>query len=323
MNASMVNLVVQISDKRGRYIERVALGVDGLKIGRAWNSDVIVQDKYVDADQLEITLNEQGLPNLQDVGSTNGSLLENKPLDGAARTYRWGDEIRIGDTTLHLFDEAATVVKTANRSALYSLQMPFQSPRSLAFIGLIAALISTLNTWAFSIKPFKFLEFLAAFASVTIAFFAWTLLFGSISKLVRGQANMRAHWVLTCVATISIVLLSFVISVVRFNIQAPDAGEWLTVLVYASLFVIFTFALLTYASHLGNRAKWFGSLLLVSCTMAYAYSDSLLKQEHELWNGRAAAEQATFPPALMFRNPVSLDDYFDETERLFDSMSER
>ena len=320
MSVPAVNLVVQISGKRGGYIERTQLGNEGLSIGRAWNSDIIVQDKYVDADQLKLTLDEQGVPRLQDVSTTNGSLLENKPLKGVAHAYRWGDEIRIGDTTLHIFDASVGVAKTANRSAWYGFLEPFQSWRALAFIGLIAALLSTLNLWVFSSEPFKFIDFLVRFASTIAAFFIWALLLGSISKLVRGQANMHAHWVLASVATIGVTVLGVVISVVRFNIQSPDIGDLLEHLSFGGLFVAFTFAVLTYSSHLGSRAKWFWSLLLVGGMVANIYSDSYLKKEHELWSNRAEAEQSTLPPALMFRDPVSIDQYFDETEHLFDRL---
>jgi len=321
MSHPLIDLVVQISDKRGRYIERAKLGADGLTIGRAWNSDIIIQDKYVDADQLKMTLSDQGRTDLQDLGSTNGSLLANKPLYKVARAYRWGEEIRIGDTILRIFDAASGVTKTANRSTWYSLLEPFKTKRSLILVGLIAALFSTLNIWLFSTEPFAAIDFFARFASASIFLFFWTLVFGSISKLVRGQSNMRAHWILVCMATIVILVLSFVVSVARFNIQSPDVGQWVSSLAYGGLSVALVFALLTYSSHLGNRAKWFWSLLLVGGTVANVYSDSFLKQEHELWNGVAKAEQATLPPALMFRKPVSLDDYFDDTQQLFDQTS--
>ncbi len=318
MSLPAINLVVQIRGKRGNSIERVKLDERGLSIGRAWNSDIIVQDKYVDADQLMLKLDEQGAPSIEDVSSTNGSMLENKPLSSGSNAYRWGDEICIGDTTLCIYDASIGVAKTANRSTWYTLLEPFQSWRALVFIGIIAALLSTLYIWAFSTEPFKFLDFLVRFASVIVSLFVWTLLFGSISKLVRGQANMRAHWVLACALTIVFILLSFVINVLRFNIQSPDLGQWLANFVFGGLFVAFIFAVLTYSSHLSSRAKWFWSLLLVSGIVANAHSDSFLKQDHELWNNRAEAEKANLPPALMFRKPISMDQYFDETEYLFD-----
>ena len=318
MSIPAVNLVVQISGKRGSYIERVQLDEQGLSIGRAWNSDIIVQDKYVDADQLTLKLDEQGAPSLEDISSTNGSLLDNKPLKSGRNAYRWGDKICIGDTTLCIYDASAGVAKTANRSAWYSLLEPFQSWRALAFIGLIAALLATLYIWAFSTEPFKFLDFMVRFASVVMSLFIWTLLFGSISKLVRGQANMRAHWVLACGVTIAFILIGFIVNVVRFNIQSPDVGQWLTNFLFGGLFVAFIYAILTYSSHLSRRAKWFWSLLLVSGTVANVYSDSFLKQDHERWNNRAEAEKATLPPALMFRKPITMDRYFAETEHLFD-----
>ena len=318
MNSSFFDLIVQVSGKHDRYIERVRLGSDGISIGRAWNSDIIIQDKYVDAEQLKIHLDEQGALSIEDLSSTNRSLLADKPFTNSVQSYHWGDEIHIGDTRLRIFDTSSEVAQTANRSAWYSLLEPFQSGHAAALIGVIAALLYTFNFWAFSVKPFVFFDFVVRFVTVIVTLFAWTLIVGSISKLVRGQANMREHWVLACLAAIVIVVIGFLVSMVRFNIQSPDVGQWLSSVTYAGIGIAFIYALLTYSSHLGSRAKWFWSLLLVGGMVANIYSDSFLKKEHELWSNQSATEEATFPPALMFREPIGLDQYFADTEYLFD-----
>ena len=54
----MRNLAVEISSKEGVRIERIRLDNDGLKIGRAWNSDIVVRDRFVDANHLGLSLDE-------------------------------------------------------------------------------------------------------------------------------------------------------------------------------------------------------------------------------------------------------------------------
>ena len=323
MNSTDIKLVVQISGKRIAHTERVSLGAIGLTIGRAWDSDIIIQDKYVDDAQLKLSLSELGSLAVEDLGSTNGSMLSNQPLNGQAQDYLWGQEIRVGDTSIRIYDVDSKVAQTANRSSWHGLQKYLESSLALVVITFIAVLVSTLSQWAFSLKPLNALDLLVSFVTTTVSILAWTLLFGSIGKLVQGQSNMRAHLGLAGLVIISTVLLSNLLGIVLFNLQTPNAAQWLGLVLYGSLFLIYCFGLLTYTTHLGSRVRWVCSLLLVAGTVAAIKSDSFLKEEHELWSSRSNSEQTTLPPALLFREPVALDDYFDETNRLFDRVLEQ
>lgn len=318
MSISEIDLVVQISGKRGAYIERVSLGPNGLTIGRAWDSDIIIQDKYVDAVQLALSFSEQGAVVVEDLDSTHGSMLSGRPLTGQALDYRWGDKVRVGDTTIRIFDVASQVEETASRSIWYSLQKQLDSWRVLTVIAIIAIVISTLSEWAYSQEPVNTWDFVVALISNAAFLLVWTLIFGSIGKLVQGQSNMRAHLGLISLAIIVVTMISVLLSVVLFNLQSPNTGEWLSLLLYGSISFIFCLALLTYTTNLSSRAKWIGSLVLVGGTIVAIQSDSFLKEEHELWSYRSNSEQVTLPPAFMLRGPVVLDDYFEETNRLFD-----
>ena len=318
MSSSDIRLVLQIRRKHIAHIERVSLGSRGLKVGRAWDSDIIIQDKFVDDTQLILSLSESGALAVEDLGSTNGSMLSGQPLNDHVQDYLWGQEIRLGDTSLRIYNMDSQVAQTANRSSWHGLQKYLESSQALVVITFIAVLISTLSEWAFSSVPMSAPDLLVTFVTTTISILAWTLIFGSIGKLVQGQSNMRAHLGLAGLVIIAAILLSNLLALVLFNLQSPSAAQWLGLVLYGSLFLIYCFGLLTYITHLGSRAKWIFSLLLVAGTVAAIKSDSFLKEQHELWSDRSNSEQTTLPPAFMLREPVSLDDYFDETNRLFD-----
>ena len=318
MNSSDIRLVVQIRGKHIAHIERVSLGSRGLKVGRAWDSDIIIQDKFVDDTQLSLSLSELGSLAVEDLGSTNGSLLSGQPLNGQAQDYLWGQEIRVGDTSLRIYNMDSQVEQTANRSSWHSLQKYLESSQALVVITFMAVLISTLSEWAFSSVPMSTPDLLVGFVTTAVSILVLTLLFGSIGKLVQGQSNMRAHLGLVGLVIIAAILFSNLLGIVLFNLQSPSTAQWLGLVLYGSLFLIYCFGFLTYTTHLSSRAKWICSLLLVAGTVAAIKSDGFLKEPHELWSDRSNSEQTTLPPALLFREPVSLNDYFDETNRLFD-----
>jgi hypothetical protein len=81
--------------------ERIDL-FGGVTIGRSADADVRVEDRYASQVHARIFA-RRGVHYVEDMDSTNGTLLNSEPLRGEAE-LRSGDLIRIGDTELR-FEE--------------------------------------------------------------------------------------------------------------------------------------------------------------------------------------------------------------------------
>ncbi|MEW5865413.1 MAG: FHA domain-containing protein [Bacillota bacterium] len=77
--------------------ERFSLGVRTV-LGRAAESDVVIDDPYVSARHAEVTRTGAGYK-LRDLGSTNGTYVNGRRVLGE-RVLRPGDRVRLGDTIL-------------------------------------------------------------------------------------------------------------------------------------------------------------------------------------------------------------------------------
>jgi len=315
-----LKLVVQISHKHHQRFERISLSSNKgpLSIGRGWNNDIVLQDSYIDADHLTLSLNDDGSLVLTDCTSVNGSLLNGKPVQQGGQEYRLGEEIQIGDTTLTIVDVATAVDPAVIRSGWFGLRNHFSSFSSFVGLTVFTLLLVTLWSWAFSNKPYDLAEAAVSIFSSLLLLLIWAMFFGFISKLVRGQSNFRMHWGLICLVSIFSVFVGSMLSIFRFNLQSIVVGQAVSSIVYFVIGALFVFATLSYSTYLSSRSKWMWSALSMLVIFGTIYSDSFLKKDHERWTAQTETEQATFPNVLLAREPVSLDQYFDDVKPTFE-----
>jgi hypothetical protein len=92
-----------------------SIGVrDGLVLGRVAACDVVVNDPKASRRHARLVV-EAGVVEIEDMNSSNGTLLNGKSVD--RRLIRDGDEVRIGKTVIVYREGVLPGAKSANRSA--------------------------------------------------------------------------------------------------------------------------------------------------------------------------------------------------------------
>jgi hypothetical protein len=94
-----------------RLVVVAAMGMDpgaelpvgsGIMLGRAGGADVRIDDQFASSNHARVYERDGGMV-VEDLGSTNGTYLNNRPLRGSERIGA-GDTIRIGDTEFRYQD---------------------------------------------------------------------------------------------------------------------------------------------------------------------------------------------------------------------------
>jgi len=313
----MRNLIVEITGKEGLRIERIKLNSNGLSIGRAWNSDIIIQDRFVDPDHLRLSINQEQQILIDDISSTNGSRLAGKVLKGNSQVYRLGDILSIGDTRIVVFDADTAVAPAALRSRWFLLAERFSSIRALFVLTVLAVMTQVAQEYTRSSEQVKLESLVLAAFSLVLLLLVWSLVLGFIAKLIRGESNVKAFWALGSLAAVALNLVSLVLLVVRFNLQDVDLGEILSILLFGIFSVWLMVGVFSYTTHIQNRNKWLSSFFIVVSLYAIAQSDEYLKEPYQKWKSSTATEQATLPPVFLLRRGVSLDEYQLVADTLF------
>lgn len=315
-----MNLILEVTDKKGVDVQRVNFSDSQLVFGRGWDCDVILQDKYVDSHHLRLSLNDDGRVIISETGSLNGTRINKTQIKGDVNIYDYGSPIYLGDTTLRLFDASSEVKKTVPRSPWFSLPDYFKTIFSLFVLGVLASGLLLVKIKFFELEKIELGQISYDFMIYFIVLLLFSLILSSAGKLIKGQANFKAHWVLVCLLILFQVVFALIISVVRFNLQNRSFGETLDFFLLISFMFLLFFAVLTYITSLERRAKWAWSILMVCVFMLSHKSDSLFKDEHELWSDRSYHEYKSLPTVFLLRSTGSIEDHFKDNEALFDQL---
>ncbi|GEM_PF-551337 len=99
MQPTSPHLIIQEGPEKGREL---VIPEDGARIGRATENDISIADAAMSRFQCRMYFRD-GFLHIMDLGSTNESLVNNKPVTDQA--LRYGDEILIGESTLKVLND--------------------------------------------------------------------------------------------------------------------------------------------------------------------------------------------------------------------------
>jgi hypothetical protein len=204
------------------------------------------------------------------------------------------------------------------RSAWYFLVERFGSVNIILALTVIAMVLEVLLVWLSSQKNYGLGDALVGLGTMLLAITVSVLLLGLVSKLLRNEMNLKAHWLILVIGTIAYIVIDLFLQVLRFNLQTPVLSDALRTAVMSGMGIVFLVGLLSYASHLGPAKKLVWSTLTVGIVLALSYSDDWLKEDHQRWTHYSNAETISLPPALLFRPTVSVGDYFSGVNEVFE-----
>lgn len=315
---SSLDLVVQVDAKAQKLLTRVRLSLeDDLCIGRGWSNSIILQDKYVDPEHLSISLDENGSVLVTDLGTTNGTRINGARISDEATDYVLGQTISIGDTKLRVLDANAEVDGTPIMSVWHEVKEKVSGNVALLLFTFGCVLVQVLHELFLVDSPTKASEILLTIIYLLLLLAVWSLSMGLVSKLVRGESNLKIHWVFACFILTATTIISVLILLLRFNLQSYGTGELITIVVFSLFGAFCLFGMLSYTTFLSTRAKYISATIAVSVALVGVFSDQMFKEPHQLWSASTQHETSTMPPALLLRQPVNSQQYIDATVRLF------
>ena len=314
-----MSLIFEIN---GKVSEVMSVPLDGLTVGRSWDSSVVVKDRYVDPVQLRVSLQDDVLM-VEDLDSSNGTEIEGKQIGGKQCAYQYGETIVLGDTILKIFDSMKEVEKTALRSRWFNAVRFFKPLYLLLLLVSFASALAAFNQWIYATEIYSFADGLSSFFQTTVGIFVIAACFATFNKLVKGFSSMREHIILVSFISIaSTILVDFIAWFIRFNLQSLSIGEAVSIFIDGFVYVLLAVAALSYMTQL-NKLKVWGLSIIVAIGITYnSNSDLFSKEDHEKWSKSSTTEAFALPPSFLFKEAVGLDQHLGKTGELFELADE-
>lgn len=305
--------IIEARGRGGQLIERFRCSKPVISIGRAFDNDIILEDEYISAHHVRLSSLARGWE-VEDAGSLNG--LRVKSHHSTNEVLHSGDELRIGHTTLHIYDEhhpvEAALELDGAEARLSSLGM-HSVWLILAAISLtVSVVIVYWNTFD-EFKPLNVLEpiLTSAFGTLLVAAF-WALM----GRLLRHKAYFFAHLSLWLIFGLLGVIVLFIAQWAGYNTNSAQLEKGL---LEGMSFFISVFAIwgsFTLATNLRNSRRLYSAvgvaLVLLSIGLAGEFR---LNRE---FSGYPTYYAQLKHPALLLARPVEEGQLLAILPELFD-----
>lgn len=299
----------------GRHREVVArerLAAATVRVGRAFDNDVVLDDPYVAAHHLRLVRDAEGHWSAEDLGSRNGVYVdgsstrhERVALDGASA-------LRIGHTVLRLRSSREPV---APELPLGGRRSPW--PLALVAIALVFAL-ELLGLWLNETGEPKLIRYLTPVLTVVAVIAVWTTLWSVLSRVFSGHARFGLHLAIIGCGLLTYSLYDQIGELGAFALSWPALTTYQYVVAWLILAAVCFFHLRAVSpARLPVKAVALLALAALGITV-----QSLKLSEWRSSYGQAVTLQRLQPPSTRLAGAESTQAFFTRSQALKASLDQ-
>ena len=310
--------MVDVTDRHGNVQARLPITRWPVTVGRALESDLVLDDVHVAGHHLRLTPASAGHLSVQVMDTSNGVVLGGKQyVRGDVFDWPPGNPLILGRLHLNL--------RLANSELLPEQPLPRLLWRtSLWTIGpvLLVLLLMSLQVWLKIGETQNMLQELpVVLGGALAALVVWSGLWALATKLFSGQARFWCHVRIASLAFVAADLMEFVAQLLAFSLSWENVGRFAYVtLVLAAAVGIYRHLLV--AAPQSRRGLAVGVTLVVLLGLSTMLGTQWLKNKR-LSNQLYMSQM--FPPGwrLPIAKPVSVQQFLGEAAGIEKRLAKR
>lgn len=316
MSAEAKAFWVEILSRHDEVVARQKVqcgaGADAVRIGRAYDNDIVLDDPFVAAHHLRIVRDASGALTAEDLGSANGLFIgqdrrrvPHAVLDGA-RT------LRIGRTRLRIRELDHAV--EPERAVLRRVSL-------WPAIGLVAGALlgsEALTIWLRETAKGDLGDYLGPLLITCVLVAAWTTVWAVLSRVFSGRSRFDRHLLIAVGGLLGLMFLSEAASYAAFAFSWPPFVAYRYVVQWLIVGSICFLHLRQVSqsreigrSRIGVQAGAVAALALLAIGMQALWQWEASKQYD-----RHSFLRSLKPPALALSKPQDPQAFFDRVAKL-------
>ncbi|MCU6432435.1 FHA domain-containing protein [Undibacterium sp. Jales W-56] len=297
---------IEVLARNGDVIQRHQVTALPIRIGRAYDNEVILDDAHIAAHHLIIELDSDGHLIARDTGSLNGIIYAGKRQSTLA--LHGNTVIRIGHTSMRLRDAGFAVAAEVPDRTSHTWE---------GFIpGMIGAFLIALfaiySTWQTDTKPLQAVSYVQAIAYTLGGGLIWSGLWAIANRLFAQHPRFGRHLFIFGAGIATLTLLELGSGVIAYAFSLDWLSRYIVHLyVIASCTMLF-FHLLTIKPHHPKRFAGVSVFLML-------LSSSLILMSNEQKLGRLTSEafmSVLLPPAIRISPDHSTDEFMQNVSAM-------
>lgn len=212
-------VVIEVGDQQGTLIERFRATTFPVRIGRAYDNDLIVSDPYVCPHHCEVVLGEAGELLVHDLSSINGTFAMGDGARSGQLAITADSQLRIGHTLLHFKLPGQTVEATRVDAVPRSAREwpPRQLPANIAVL-LLGVFMMTLWDYLDSYTEFKYGHyFFGEQIPAVIAVAGWAAIWSFVSRITTHHFSFFRHATILVSVILIMALGDYLLDFLKFG----------------------------------------------------------------------------------------------------------
>lgn len=297
---------IELLTPDGEVISREKFNHLPIRIGRAYDNDIILDDQHTAAHHAQVELNQLDELVINDLGSQNGIAL------GKQRNVFFvvnGDDIyRLGHTRVRVRTEAYQVAPEVSDSTNHHWEGWL--PALLG--GTLLLVIGLLSTWLTDLQQGTLSKYLLELVSTFGFALAWAGAWAVFSKLLNGHARFGRHLFIVSAGLAVVEVWEFLSGALAYSLSLETLARYTSQPFIIILAVVLYFHLLTAGNKRPHRLRIYlagVAVFAIGINMAKEYQTSNYLAD-ELYLSKL------YPPALRISGDLPLEDFTHNIESL-------
>jgi hypothetical protein len=313
----MGGIIIEIQSRSGNHTY-TRFSHPSIRIGRAYDNDLIIADPYVSPHHATIDISEDR-QHITDLSSTNGTVInKGKTIQETTEIFS-GDSLVIGKTTLRIFDSTHTVSPAISLSP----QMPSRITKTIPIYAFLSLLLSIAVLYALqlsnSYKEIKPITLVAQILPILFAPLLWSGVWSLAGHIARKKAYFGIQYTITNVSIILMIVSSISIEYIDYytgNIQLAKVLEYSTTILFSTAALFGNLVVSSGVMSIKRFLLSFGIIGFIALTVA------ITEHSRSLEDKISPKYSTTLkPPYVNIVKPRSYKNYLKECEPLFDSIA--
>jgi Inner membrane component of T3SS, cytoplasmic domain len=297
---------VEILSRHHDVLHRHRCAGDEIRIGRAYDNDVILDDPAVAPHHLRLARDEQGGWVAEDLGSVNG-LYPERGKERQAHLAIDGDRLfRIGKTLLRLRPVDYPVVP----EQIVRRLVPLWPPALACAAGIVAIELGS-SFLAETGEP-RPLAYLGQLRFVGIAIFVWIGVWAILCRVFTGFAQFERHALIALAGLLSYSMFDEIVKLAGFALSVPGilSEE------YIAFWIVLGFVAILHMGLILPRRRGMTGIAAATLAGLAIVAESLADSDMHRSSDPPPEQGRLYPPFLHVMPAQSETRFFDDVARL-------
>jgi pSer/pThr/pTyr-binding forkhead associated (FHA) protein len=317
VNQEQVSGVIEVLNRSGQVLQRVAYNGERLIVGRAFDNDIIIGDPYICPHHLEIQLHEDKFW-VRDLGSVNGSYLDSRSrrIDEAELPH--GKVLHMGHSQLRYQPADMPVAETWFDTARHGLMPVLGEPWALVVSVFLAVGALLADTLLETIEDLSLGLLANELFYPLMGLLLWAGFWSLLNRIIAHRANLPVHLTIVSLGVVALFVLGHGVEIFAFAFGLDNFVQLGMTLERMIVLSLMLYAHLRFASHVrfwtGAAMAGVASMLLIGTPTA----SELLSNDR--FSSLPELDPLLKPPVFQLRQGVSTEEFFQESRSLLERL---